>query len=134
MNKGVDTPQTIKIGVAPHKTQTMTKNFNDTIKGLFKMEFDLSETMQVLAKTNPMIYWSWGVSAKYNYENKALVLKVNAHHHKGYVVITLDYNDTYIVNIVKTSGRIVATYENVYFDCLQEIIDDKIERIQEYSF
>ena len=112
----------------------MTKNFNDTIKGLFKMEFDLSETMQVLAKTNPMVYWSWGVSAKYNYENKALVLKVNAHHHKGYVVITLDFNDTYIVNIVKTSGRIVATYENVYFDCLQEVIDDKIERIQEYSF
>jgi hypothetical protein len=90
--------------------------------------------MQVLRKNNSMVYFSWGVSATYNYQNKALVLKVNAHHHKGYVVITFDYNDTYIVNIVKTSGRIVATYENVYFDCLQEIIDDKIERIEEYSF
>jgi hypothetical protein len=111
----------------------MTKVFNEVVRGLYKDEFSIKETMQVV-KNNIMVYFSWGVSATYNYENKALVLKVNAHHHKGYVVITLDWNDTYIVNIVKTSGRIVATYENVYFDCLQEIIDEKIERIEEYSF
>jgi hypothetical protein len=111
----------------------MTKTFNDIIKTLYKDEFSIAETMQVLYKTNPLVYFSWGVSAKYNYENKALILKVNAHHHKGYVVITLDWNDTYIVNIIKTSGRIVATYDNVFFDELQEIIDNKIERIEEYA-
>ena len=111
----------------------MTKQFNNVVESLYRNQFSIPETMQVLTH-NASIYFSWGVSAKYNYNNKALVLKVNGHHHKGYVVITLDFNDTYIVNIINNRGKILNQYENVYFDELQQIIDERIEHIEEYTY
>ena len=67
-----------------------------------------------------------------NIENKGLMFKVNGHHHKGYVLITLDWMDTYDVHLVTTHGNIVKSFEMVYFDMLVEIIDNNIERIEEY--
>lgn len=102
------------------------------IEPLLKMEFNLSETMRVLTNNKP-IYFSWGVSSRVNFHNKGLLLKVNGHHHKGYVLITLDWTDTYTVTIISTHGNIKNTYDMVYFDDLVEIIDNRIERIPEYQ-
>ncbi len=110
----------------------MTKQFYDVVESLYRNEFSIPETMQALSH-NASIYFSWGVSAKYNFNNKALVLKVNGRHHKGYVVVTLDFNDTYTVNIINNRGKILNQYENVYCDELQEIIDERIEYIPEYT-
>lgn len=111
----------------------MTSNFLATIESIKKDNFNVNETMQVLT-SNLSVYWSWGVSTKINYQNKALILKVSGHHHKGYVVITLDYNDTYNVHMVNTRGTILNEYTMVYFDNLVELIDNRIERVAEYSY
>jgi hypothetical protein len=109
----------------------MTNKVFDLIKGLGEREFNAKETMQLLASSGP-IYWSWGVSSRSSIDSKALVLKVNGNHHKGYVVITLAWNDTYTVNIITTHGNILDTYTEVYFDMLAEIIDNRIERTANY--
>lgn len=110
----------------------MTHAFVTTVKSLIQDTFNPSETMGWLTRNRNM-YWSWGVSKKINFENKALVLKVSGHHHKGYVIITLAFDDTYTVSLVQTTGRVKETIEGIYCDCLQEFIDNKIECISEYA-
>jgi hypothetical protein len=91
------------------------------------------ETMQVLSY-NKSIYWSWGVSKRTNLNDKGLLLKVSGNHHKGSVLITLGWDDTYCVYIISNSGKILNEYKEVYFDVLTELIDNRIEKIKEYSF
>jgi hypothetical protein len=100
---------------------------------LLEREFDTMETMQVLSY-NKSIYWSWGVSKRTNLNDKGLLLKVSGNHHKGSVLITLGWDDTYCVYIISNSGKILNEYKEVYFDVLTELIDNRIERIKEYSF
>ena len=102
------------------------------IEPLLKMEFDVRETLSVL-KHNLNIFWSWGVSRLTNVHNKGLMFKVNGHHHKGYVLITLDWSDTYNVHLISTHGNIIKSFDMVYFDMLVEIIDSNVERIPEYK-
>jgi hypothetical protein len=98
---------------------------------LMEREFNPKETMQVL-KFDLIKYWSWGVSKVTNYMNKGLMIKVNGNHHKGLVFITLSWMDTYTVYIMNNVGRVLNKYEEVYFDDLTEIIDNRIERIPKY--
>ena len=98
---------------------------------LLEREFNLNETISVLTH-NPSIFWSWGVSKRQNLNDKGLLLDVNGHHHKGSVLITLSWNDTYSVYIINNRGKILDEYKEVYFDVLTEVIDNRIERIKEY--
>jgi hypothetical protein len=103
------------------------------INGLVKREFNPAETLKVLQQ-NIMILWSWAPRGYTNLRDLALIFRVSARRHKGYVVITLDWNDTYIVTLMRLNGTITKTFEGVYFDQLVETIDNEIERISEYSF
>jgi hypothetical protein len=105
---------------------------NSILLPLMEREFDPKETMLVL-KSDLLKYWSWGVSKVTNYMKKGLMLKVNGNHHKGLVFITLSWMDTYTVYIMNNVGRVLDKYEDVYFDDLVEIIDNRIERIPEYT-
>lgn len=109
-------------------THEQLHNFVST-KG--EREFDPKQTLEVLTY-NRMIYWSWGVSKLLNMFNKGLCLKVSGHHHKGWVVITLSFMDTYSVYIVSNKGEVLDEYLDVYFDELTEVIDNRIEKIPDY--
>jgi hypothetical protein len=111
----------------------MTKTVIEFIKSKFEREFNTLETLAVLTHNQP-IYFSWGVSNRVNFNNKALVLKSNARRHKGYIVITLAWNDTYSVYLVSTHGTLKKEFKEVYFDTLVETIDNEIEKVPEYSF
>ena len=106
--------------------------FVEIVAVLFKREFDPTETMQWLT-ANQRMFWSWGVSKTINVQNKGLLLRVNGHHHNGYVLITLDWSDTYEVHLIKTNGTITSSDANVYCDELQHFINVKIEYISQYT-
>jgi len=110
----------------------MTNKTRLIIEGLLKRELNVTETFQQLSPRTDR-YYSWGVSKKINYMNKALVLKVNGNHFKGYVVIALEYNDTYNVHLVSTHGNVQKSFTMVYCDMLAETIDNAIERIDTYN-
>jgi RecB family endonuclease NucS len=105
---------------------------NDLYESLAQREFNPAETLQVI-QHNRSIYWSWGVEKKVNYNDKALLLIVNGHHHKGLLVITLAFNDTYSFHLINDDGTIKESIHEVYFDELQERIDKKIEYIETYK-
>ena len=109
---------------------TQTKLFEVTYP-LLKDTFNIQETLSVLTHNKPM-YWSWGVSKLVNVENKGLLMKVNGHHHNQYVLITLNWDDTYKVDYLNRNLRVIDTHESLYFDQITEFIDNRIERIGEY--
>ena len=104
------------------------KNLNE----LTQREFNTNETLQLL-KASGSVFWSWGVSKVINYNNEGLLIRVNGHHHNGWVFITLAWNDTYTVHIVNQRYNVKESIEDIYFDMLVECIDKKVEYIQDYK-
>ena len=100
---------------------------------LMECEFSVKETLSQL-NVIPQILWSWGMNDLTNVQNKGLLFKVQGHHHKGYVFITLSFMDTYTVRIVGMDGTIKDTYTDVYCDQLVEIIDNRVEKIPDYKW
>lgn len=101
------------------------------IKVKFEREFNSTETFKLLT-SNLMVYFSWGVSKKYVFDDKSIVLKVSGRHHKGFVLITLGYEDLYNVYLISNKGEYIDEMKGLYFDQLTECIDGKVERIPEY--
>jgi hypothetical protein len=120
------------------QNNTMTLELYNQLRELGKRPFNLDETLLVLRSNRP-IFWSWGVSKLLKVESQkqeeiGLVMKVNGHHHKSWVLITLSWDDTYTIHIINNVGRVLNIYENIYFDQLVEVIDNRIEKIPNYQF
>ena len=96
-------------------------------------EFNTRETL-LLLQQNKSIFWSWGVSKMVNLQNKGLMFKVSGHHHKGWVLVTLGWEDLYKVYIVSNTGKYLDEYTGIFFEDLQEVIDNRIEKIADYKF
>ena len=103
---------------------------------------------QIKALTPQPVLWSWGAS-KFQAvsENQiegigefylgALMFYVRGHKHKGHVLVTLAGNDTYTVTIGHVRrGKIKPKKQikDVYFDDLSDIIDNLIEKQDNYKF
>jgi hypothetical protein len=93
--------------------------------------FDPKETMQWLT-ANKLWLMTWAARNFSQYESKALFFTVSGNKHKGIVLITLAWDDTYTVRLLSTQWNEKAKFENVYCDELAEIIDINIERIEDY--
>lgn len=97
-------------------------------------EFDPTETMKWLT-SNKTITGSWGFQKPTNIMNKGLIFKVNGHHHKGWVLITLGWNDTYTLRFFSTQFKETKNkITDVYCDVLQVVVDNAVEKINDYSF
>lgn len=94
--------------------------------------------LMALLKHDIMKFWSWG-SDQLTVDNKNKVtmfrMKVSGHHHKGHVYIFLNGADLFDVYLTKKDGTIVQKSGDMglYFDQLVEWIDNKVERIPEYT-
>jgi len=102
------------------------------ITPFFQREFDPNETLQWVRR-NRLWCATWGFNSPTNWQNKALSFKVSGFHHKGTVLITLAWNDTYTVRLINTRGTIKKVFEEVYCDDLAELIDEQVERIADYD-
>ena len=66
------------------------------------------------------------------FSDTALFFTVSGMHHKGIVLITLAFDDTYTVRLLSSQWNQKAIFENIYFEDLAELIDKKVERIKSY--
>ena len=53
---------------------------------------------------------------------------------KGYVHILYNWADYYEIEFISTHGNIKHEIREVYFDQLQEVIDNYVEKIKEYAY
>jgi hypothetical protein len=102
------------------------------------MNFD--ELLYVL-KRNISIYWSWGahriIVDKMRKDGyiKMFRFTVSGHHHKGHVYIFLNGLDLFDVYLTTNQGTIKQRTDEmgIYNDQLVEWIDERVERIPEYT-
>lgn len=87
----------------------------------------------VFCRPNAVV-WSWGAHAFKKLGDKIYRFKVNGHHHKGHVYITLNWNDTFHLYFTTTRGTIIREIEEVYVDQLITRIDEVVEKIDTYNF
>lgn len=78
-------------------------------------------------------FWSWGANAFVTVKTKALRFKVNGHHHKGHVYLSVNGCDLFDVVLTSTMGTVKKVMTDIYFDDLFDRIDVEIERIPEYQ-
>lgn len=102
------------------------------LKASAERSFEASETMQWL-KAQPIWLMSWGARNFTRFEDTSLFFTVSGHHHKGIVLITLGWDDTYTVRLLSSQWNEKAKFENVYCDELARLIDEKVERIGDYA-
>ena len=98
-----------------------------------------------MTQESAMKVWSWGAHKWIRKDEYTLAFKVNAHRFSGFISIKLNANDLYDISFFKNKtlkGLInnpmqSCNFENindVYFDQLVEIIDDKIEKLSSYHY
>jgi len=109
------------------------KQFIQNLDKMVERDFDQNETLQQL-QMNQSIYWSWGVSNVFRIGHNALMLEVNGFIHKGWVMVTLAWDDTYVFRLLNKQYNEVYKETDVYCDMLVERIDIKIEKQDNYVF
>ena len=76
---------------------------------------------------NATVYVSWGVSKIRNFDNKALLMKTSGRYHKFWVMITLNSLHLFDVTLLNEDYTVKCAVKNLYFDQLNEVIDDLVE-------
>jgi hypothetical protein len=79
------------------------------------------------------IVWSWGARGWTNIQNKALAFRVSGLKFKGYVVITLNFLDLYDVDFMNIRGEVKCSKKDVYCDVLVQVIDNVVEKTENYK-
>lgn len=111
----------------------MTQKMKVLVSTLLLRDFNVKELYSNIAVGNVKV-WSWGAHEYANMADKGLIFRVQGHHHKGWVLVTLDWNDVYIVHLINTDATIKQTIQGVYDDILIETIDNAVEKIADYQF
>lgn len=89
---------------------------------------------------NKIVFGSWGAKgftmAQSNDEFKepCLMFKVNGMKFKGYVHIFYNWADYYRVEFVSTHRNLKNVVDMVFADNLQSVIDEYVEKVDEYAF
>lgn len=104
---------------------------------------------QLIATTLQPVFWSWGASAFQSVTEENLKMfgiekclgglkfKVNGFKFKGHIVIalnSLDYYNIYFGNIRKNEFKIKNSFTDISFDEMSDLIDDTIEKQENYKF
>lgn len=95
-------------------------------------QINCEEALQLLRMYGPK-FWSWGASKFTNVQDYALRFKVQGHHHKGLVYMTVTYDDMYRIILTDTSNVIKEVLPDMFFDDVFDAMDEKIEKISAYK-
>lgn len=96
--------------------------------------------LQQIQYPNRTIFFTWGATkftacqSDNDRNEPCLAFKVNGMKFKGYVYIFYDWADYYRVEFVSTHRNLKKVVDEVYFDELQNVIDEYVEKIDEYVF
>jgi len=84
-------------------------------------------------KTDLPVIMSWGFTRPIGIEN-GLRFSVNGFKHKGNVVVRYNEGmDLFDVEIITSENEVIETIDGVYFDQLIEVIDNRVELVENYD-
>ena len=112
----------------------MEKGTKIELSKLGERDFDTQALIEQMRRGAFVTVSSWGSHAwRFDPEQMWFRFKVNGHHHKGHVYISLAFNDTFTIHYTTVGGIIKDIQKDVYIDELIESIDKKVEWIEEYK-
>lgn len=82
-----------------------------------------------------MVIWSWGFhNPKALPNDEGLIFRVNGFKHQGFVkVIYNEGKDLFVVILLDNEHNELQLINDVYFDCLVDVIDEAVERTTDYE-
>lgn len=94
---------------------------------------EMAKYIMTILRSQPMIVFSWGFHNPVALPN-GLKFRVQGYLHKGWVeVIYNEGLDLFEVRTINRNGLIKKQVEEVYFDCLVEVIDNMVEKCKNYN-
>lgn len=96
---------------------------------------ELAKYIWSILKTQIIIFMSWGVEPKsMKVIEKGLEFVCNGFKHTGKVQIVLDEGkDLFEVHLISEDGKKVKTIEDVFLDKLISVVDENIEKTEDYK-
>ena len=86
-----------------------------------------------ILRSQTMIVLSWGFHNPVAINN-GLKFRVHGYLHRGWVeVVYNEGRDLFEVKTINKDGSTKQEVEDVYFDCLVNVIDELVERCENYS-
>lgn len=98
-------------------------------------DLELAKYIWSILKTQITIFMSWGVEPKsMKVIDGGLEFGCNGFKHTGKVQIVLDEGkDLFEVHLISENGEKVKTIEDVFLDKLISVIDENIEKTEDYK-
>ena len=98
-------------------------------------DLELAKYIWSIIKTQIAIFMSWGVEPKsMKAIDGGLEFECNGFKHTGKVQIVLDEGkDLFEVHLISEDGKKVKTIEDVFLDNLVSVIDENIEKTEDYG-
>ena len=93
---------------------------------------EMAKYIMTILKTQLMVVWSWGFHQPVAIEN-GLQFKVQGFKFRG--VVSIVYNegsDLFDLSFIKRN-KVVKSIDGVFFDSLVEVIDDYVEKTNDYE-
>ena len=86
-------------------------------------------------RTNPFVVMSWGINpASIEVVDLGVKFHVQGFKHKGFVQVVLNEGeDLFEVTLISEEGETVNTIEHIFVDNLIPIIDDAVEKCENYE-
>jgi len=94
---------------------------------------EMAEYIYTILLSQPTILMSWGFQSP-RIIRRGISFIVNGFKHKGEV--SIQYNegqDLFDVYLMDVTGKIEDTINMVYFDQLVEVIDERVEKTEDYK-
>ncbi len=94
---------------------------------------EMAEYIMQVLKTNLPVVWSWGFNSPIVVEN-GLRFNVEGFKHTGKVeIVYMGGKDLFDVMIINSDGSVKETIEDVYLDQLVDVIDRRVELVDDYQ-
>lgn len=98
-----------------------------------KIDLEMGKYIYNILLSQPTILMSWGFESPMVIK-LGLQFKVNGFKHKGLIRIVYDEGaDLFDISLIGVDNFVKETIEGIYFDQLVEVIDDHVERVDNYN-
>ena len=86
-----------------------------------------------ILRTQPMVVFSWGFNSPTAIEN-GLAFQVQGYKHNGRVEVVYDEGlDLFVAKTINQDGTIRDEVEGIYIDQLVSVIDNLVEKTEDYK-
>ena len=101
----------------------------------FDYNLKIAEYIFEIFKSDLPVVWSWGIDlASIQVIDLGVKFHVQGFKHKGMVQVVINEGeDLFEVSLISETGKIVKTIEHIFLDNLISVIDDAVEKTDNYS-